>query len=624
MKRYRLSGFSDSEAEAITYAIKAGPPRVRMVRDALIVPAVPDPAKGSGFVHGAIGGVLDSAGSFVQESGQVREVDDRCLFLPEGYQPAARLRAREVKGIYAGVIFDHFGHFLLESLSRLWLPLQDSQLDRHPILFLTYGLPLRGYHNEFFDLLGIRERVRVVRLPTMVDELVVPDTSIRFHRSAFREFKSVFTQLKHAVKPRQGGNNRIYVSRIDVTSAVTVPEREVEEIFRSDGWDIISPETMPLRDQISCFRSATRVAGISGSGMHNTMYCDNPELVVYINRFPILLDIFFLLDDLFDLPSLHIRGFMPDELEPFEASGPFLLDVADIHERLVSEGVVARKTAVNGFRATKPADRDAYRAFWNHRRSEILYYRGRGPEGLINIEEAIRTLPKEGLFRFQLSACRHALQDSSGSLLAADEAIQAGYNRAQVFVHAIELSLQTGNLTRACAFAEQAVCSHPRNGTLLSLFARVMWGQGRLAEALTWFQKARDASPDEPTIRYMLAYYLLETGEWAQARQEADEGVRLDPSLLELRLLRCRILIASHCLEEARKEAQEAICLDPGSGEARIRVRQLFLSAGAPELTEGLFADLQPLVDQSSPAETREANEPDVIQPPQRALSATS
>ena len=567
MQKANLFGFSPADAEKITYRIHAEKPPVTRISDALLIPAVPDPKKGS-FLYGVQGGVLDADGRFVEASGQWRDVDDLCLFVPDHHQPSTTLRDTAEKGIFGGVIFDHFGHFLLESLSRLWLPLEDRGLDEWPIFFLTFGVPLRRYHWEFFRALGIADRVRIVRLPTQVHDLIVPGSCIRYQRTAFQAFRTVFDTLKRSAPVGTTGSRKLYVSRLNVESAVTVPEEAIEDMFRRDGWDVVHPELMSISQQISLFRGAQRVAGLTGSGMHNVLYCDNVQQVVNINRFPVLLDIFFVLDELFSLPSLYINACKKTELEPFDAAGPFLLDVEAVHSTLLAEGILSARSSVQGYRAAEQSDYDRFVGFWHHKRSQILNFQGRVPEATDSIEAAIGKIPDCGSFYLQLSACRHSQGDALGAVQAASEAIRLGYCTPEVFRHLTELLMNQNRFVEAGEKVQEGLRINPENPVLLALLARAVSSPGNYTEALAYSERAVAAAPDHPMIRYNLAHQLFNCKRLAEARDQIEEAIRLDPGLVESRILRSRILIELGELDLALEGAIFSVNLAPNSREA--------------------------------------------------------
>lgn len=83
---------------------------------------------------------------------------------------------------------------------------------------------------------------------------------------------------------------KIYVSR-DLSSISRphyrplINENEIKDCFVSRGFEIVCPETLTLRAQIDLFRSARCVAGPSGSGMLNSLFCTPKSRILDIEHF---------------------------------------------------------------------------------------------------------------------------------------------------------------------------------------------------------------------------------------------------------------------------------------------------------------------------------------------------
>ncbi|MEP5633016.1 MAG: hypothetical protein ABJP79_14130 [Tateyamaria sp.] len=83
-------------------------PRIRVVRGAVIVPETGTPD----LAHG----VFDARANFLPLS-KARLSRDRISGVPAYAEPTTRLRGTH---LYAGFGHHHFGHFILESLARVW------------------------------------------------------------------------------------------------------------------------------------------------------------------------------------------------------------------------------------------------------------------------------------------------------------------------------------------------------------------------------------------------------------------------------------------------------------------------------------------------------------------------
>ena len=81
--------------------------------------------------------------------------------------PQARLKG---PCIFGGYMFAHFGHFLLESLSRYYAV---ARCKPWPLLFMSPDPNLRQWQKEALKILGITNRIHLIRVPTLVDELII-------------------------------------------------------------------------------------------------------------------------------------------------------------------------------------------------------------------------------------------------------------------------------------------------------------------------------------------------------------------------------------------------------------------------------------------------------------------
>ena len=92
------------------------------VRDEPAVPALENAViyplrRGFGLLFGK-GGVLDEKGNYIPESGIPGRV--------EGTYPLENVEYRDEKVVYCGYLVNHWGHFLIEGVTRLWYFLEND------------------------------------------------------------------------------------------------------------------------------------------------------------------------------------------------------------------------------------------------------------------------------------------------------------------------------------------------------------------------------------------------------------------------------------------------------------------------------------------------------------------
>ena len=87
-----------------------------------------------------------------------------------------------------------------------------------------------------------------------------------------------------AASPAAGRNRRIYVSRRDAPKKRRwiVNEPDVEQLFRSRGFEIIVMRECPLDEQVRLFRDARVVAGLNGGGLTDIVFSSSDTHVILL------------------------------------------------------------------------------------------------------------------------------------------------------------------------------------------------------------------------------------------------------------------------------------------------------------------------------------------------------
>jgi len=244
----------------------SGPtPTLEEVRDALVAPVLSEGRMASG--------VFRNDGSFVEASRTLLS-RGRLTDTPPCPDPA-RARALTGRYLFAGLARDHFGHFLLESLGRLWAV---PTLDRAPdgILFLPRGAerplgPLVCQHAALLDALCPGLPLLATTEPLKVEHLIVPEQAFG-HQAlitatpAFRRFLRARLEAAFPVE----GPERLYVSRSRLRGAEKLVDGEarIEKLMRKAGYEIFHPERHDIATQIARYRAARWLVGPDGSAFH--------------------------------------------------------------------------------------------------------------------------------------------------------------------------------------------------------------------------------------------------------------------------------------------------------------------------------------------------------------------
>lgn len=184
----------------------------------------------------------------------------------QGAAPDAVLAGRHLWG---GLYYGHFGHFMTETMARCWA------FDRpgvESVLFVPKHDRLsefQRYQTQFWTLLGVVPRERILRRPVVVEELLVPGQGFGLGRIArgTPEFRATMRRMADTLP--QDPPRRIYVSRTRFNGrGGLMAEQVIERNMAANGYTILHPEKMPLSDQLRAYRSATHILGADSSAFH--------------------------------------------------------------------------------------------------------------------------------------------------------------------------------------------------------------------------------------------------------------------------------------------------------------------------------------------------------------------
>lgn len=207
--------------------------------------------------------------------------------------------------LYGGFVYGHFGHFIIDSLPRLW-PVARELRPGQKILMEGAGGPDSWWSYpwmaDIFRSLGLRKTDFVdCREPVRIERLAVPQRTLQGqawgHPAYAQMTRRIGAALLGDLEPP--GGRPIYLSKTRLTGGVqrVVNEKQLESYLRPRGVEIVYPETLSLRDQLALFASGRTVSGITTSAMHLSAFAP-PARLRALNPSPHVNGNFLLLDKL--------------------------------------------------------------------------------------------------------------------------------------------------------------------------------------------------------------------------------------------------------------------------------------------------------------------------------------
>ena len=182
------------------------------------------------------------------------------------------------KSIFAGYAVGHFGHFLLDGLSRVWLIKQYPDI---PIFWLCAAgqTGYSSFQSSLLRILDIGNPAVFLNAPTQIAEALVPDAGYISPRYFAQEQADALAVWSRPTVRRQ----RVWLSRTALIDRGGITNEDVvEDLLQRKGWRIVRPETMPLSEQLDILAESEHVAGVEGSAFHLLMLLKEPKCRITI------------------------------------------------------------------------------------------------------------------------------------------------------------------------------------------------------------------------------------------------------------------------------------------------------------------------------------------------------
>lgn len=206
------------------------------------------------------GGVSDKEGCCVKEACSRFENWHRSSC----YQKSGK-EVRGEKAIYLGCFLNQFGHFMLESLSKVWFVLEHPELIRqgYEVVFSVSEWGYSPWMNEFLELCGIRN-ARLISEPTVFKELIIPESCSGISPDFFTsKFIRTINQIINNVEGC-GDEEKIYFSRMRLRDNL-IGEMELQDTFERNGFKVYFPEEMTIKEKIKLMKGCKEFAAVSGT-----------------------------------------------------------------------------------------------------------------------------------------------------------------------------------------------------------------------------------------------------------------------------------------------------------------------------------------------------------------------
>ena len=197
--------------------------------------------------------------------------------------------------IFGGHSYTHFGHLMLEGLSRLWYIAQNPT-DTRKIIYIACGewgekTATKEKLYEFFTLLNVdKSRVLIIEKPVKFTHISIPEVSYRVWESYTKEYPQLYRHLAQGANALCKGElsfDKIYLSHSKWghrAEQCFLNEQIYENFFKNCGYEIIYPEEHSVTKIAYLMNNAKEVATTMGSTAHLALFCKEKTRFIVLTR----------------------------------------------------------------------------------------------------------------------------------------------------------------------------------------------------------------------------------------------------------------------------------------------------------------------------------------------------
>jgi capsular polysaccharide biosynthesis protein len=196
--------------------------------------------------------------------------------------------------IYLGWLHPHYGHFLTESLSRLWaLKYLEKNLLESCYFYFDIHTPIdsvinKSWIRKILAIFGVDEKNLIFGNKSyLIDSFIVPTQALVLHSYVNSELQNyIWDSISRANSSSLTKHDKkIYLSRSKLVKdkRKLLNEIQVETALSKIGFEIIYPELLSFEEQLEKYKSASLLVGASGSALHNAVFMNSNTHVVSLS-----------------------------------------------------------------------------------------------------------------------------------------------------------------------------------------------------------------------------------------------------------------------------------------------------------------------------------------------------
>lgn len=184
------------------------------------------------------------------------------------------VRVHDEEVVWGGELLAHYGHFLCESVARLWPLLPEGELRGRPVVFTTNQPESleRPFVKDWLEAFGMRRVELPAQGAVRFTKMVVPESAWKMEAWIAPEIRDIhlYTRGRMDVPPPPG-HDILWLGRSELGRFRVPYDEALLEWLVGSHVTIVNPEAMTLAEQISTFEGSRAVCGVVGSAFHTML-----------------------------------------------------------------------------------------------------------------------------------------------------------------------------------------------------------------------------------------------------------------------------------------------------------------------------------------------------------------
>lgn len=191
--------------------------------------------------------------------------------------------------VYLGLFIHQWGHFLLDSLSRSWILTKLNNIEDKLFVFISKdNRKIDGNYIEALQLLGIkREQIVTLNTPLYAKTILVPEMATTSDHQFTKKYEDMFNlMISNANTDGIKVPSKVYLTRtgLKLAQQKEFGEKIIQKNFEVNGFKVLHPEKLNLREQIAIFQNAKYIACLNGSIPFNLVFASKKIRMIIINK----------------------------------------------------------------------------------------------------------------------------------------------------------------------------------------------------------------------------------------------------------------------------------------------------------------------------------------------------